>query len=60
MYTDVSGGLPAGQPRGIPVSNPLDRGGGGCINIIQLRKQRAKQNIIESSENMGFVRASEV
>ena len=35
MYTNVSGGLPAGQYRGIPTSP----GGGSRINIIQLRKQ---------------------
>ena len=28
MYTDVSVGLPAGQPRGIPISNPPLRAGG--------------------------------
>ena len=32
MYTDVSVGLPAGQPRGIPISNhPLRAGGCALI-----------------------------
>ena len=51
MYTDVSVGLPAGQPRGIFISNPLLRAG-GCASIEYNFESKGQSRILSKYEEI--------
>ena len=58
MYRDVSGVLPAGQPRGVPISNPLRAGGCALIYNFQSKMQRTYSSLKINMQYIGSLAVS--